>query len=324
MTKTKKNIIFWTLFIAIFSILLVIATLFDKQISDLLAKPFLNDGNYYSSNEFARIFEVIGEMPLYFFVVFAGSVIIVKVKSITNKKLKIFLIALFGIVNIGVGFYGWNHFCEYLYKLNPTTLSFLDKNYFLIVLVVLAVLGSLLGYFLVNNFLLNYIDELFYVAIVILIAAAISNGITQGIKPFIGRERYRSTYYFTYRNVDCIGFTPWYIINGKTSELAARYDETLNVSKSFYTSFPSGHTTGAGIVYTMMFIPCFVKSLNTKKYKIIFISSSIIYTGIVAFARILMGAHYMSDVLFGGTIVFLSAVIGYYVANKIYLKKNHN
>ena len=36
----------------------------------------------------------------------------------------------------------------------------------------------------------------------------------------------------------------------------------------------------------------------------------ILYTGIVAISRIMVGAHYFSDVLFGGTIVFLGVIIG--------------
>ena len=75
-TKTKKTLLFWGLFIVIFGALLTVATLFDKQISDILAKPYLENGNYFSTNVFARIFEVVGEMPLYLFVIIASAIII--------------------------------------------------------------------------------------------------------------------------------------------------------------------------------------------------------------------------------------------------------
>lgn len=319
-TKTKKTILFWGLFIIIFSALLTLATLFDKQISDILAKPYLENGNYFSTNVFARIFEVIGEMPLYLFVIIASTIIFLKVEKIENKKIKLFLMVLFALVSVGVGMYGWMQLSEYLYDFYPVKLAFLDETYFLAVLFVLSCLVSVGSYFVCKKLLINYIDELLPVAIIVIIAAALSNGLTQGIKPFVGRERYRATYYLTYLNVDSIGFTNWYVINGKTSDLIANYDQSLNVTKSFYTSFPSGHTTGAALVYSIMFLPVFVDSLNKTKYKVLLPIIAITYTGTVALSRIVMGAHYMSDVLFGGTITFISCVIGYVVVKK-FIKK---
>ena len=35
-----------------------------------------------------------------------------------------------------------------------------------------------------------------------------------------------------------------------------------------------------------------------------------VFTGLVAISRIMVGAHYFSDVLFGGTIVYLGVIIG--------------
>lgn len=318
MTKSKKTILFWGLFVIIFASLLVIATLFDKQISDILAKPYLANGSYFSTNVFARILEVIGEMPLYIFSVTALIIIILKCKKIENKKTRLLLIGFNAVVAVGVGTYGWKQFFEYLYDFYPTQLALFDETYFLVIEGLISIAGCFLIYLLANKFLINHIEELLPIAIIIIIAAIVSNGLTQGIKPFVGRERYRATYYLTYRNVDSIGFTPWYVINGKTKDLIANYDPILNVTKTFYTSFPSGHTTGAGIVYSMMFIPCFVKSLNTTKHKVIFTSIAIFYTGLVAFSRIVMGAHFMSDVLFGGTIVFLSNILGYVITKKFF------
>jgi membrane-associated phospholipid phosphatase len=60
---------------------------------------------------------------------------------------------------------------------------------------------------------------------------------------------------------------------------------------------------------------------NDKKYKWIFIVTPILYTGVVALSRIVVGAHYMSDVVVGGTVGFLSALIGYFIVKAIYKKK---
>ena len=113
------------------------------------------------------------------------------------------------------------------------------------------------------------------------------------------------------------GFTPWYIINGSSSKLAA----ALGVDSTFFSSFPSGHTAAAGICYSIMFLPAFIEKLNNKKTRWLFILVPTLITGLVAFSRICVGAHYMSDVLFGGTFAFLSSIIAYLIVCKIYKKK---
>ena len=191
---------------------------------------------------------------------------------------------------------------------------------FIIYVILASILQVVLQYILSKKYR-ELCSKLLPFAIIILITAALSNGIVQGIKPFAARERFRAFYYFEYRNVAHQGFTNWYIFNGSAKEIAATYPEELNVTKSFYTSFPSGHTCGAAITYTMMFFPVFIDKLNKKKTSWIFIAIPVVYTGIVAFTRILIGAHYLSDVLFGGTITFISAIIAYYIVKKFIGKK---
>ena len=48
------------------------------------------DGNYMSSNKFARFFEVVGEMPLYLFIMVACAVIVSKCFEI--KIIKVCLV----------------------------------------------------------------------------------------------------------------------------------------------------------------------------------------------------------------------------------------
>ena len=59
MYSTKRKLLFWSILLVSFSTLLVIATLFDHQISVALALPYLKNGNYMSTNVFGLIFEVI-------------------------------------------------------------------------------------------------------------------------------------------------------------------------------------------------------------------------------------------------------------------------
>ena len=54
-----------------------------------------------------------------------------------------------------------------------------------------------------------------------------------------------------------------------------------------------------------------MKSIGDKKWtRPVIYAVTIAFTGIVAISRIAAGAHYMSDVLFGGTLSFLFMMIG--------------
>lgn len=111
--------------------------------------------------------------------------------------------------------------------------------------------------------------------------------VIEGIKYLWGRVRFR----------DLIAagsygeFTPWYKING------------INGNKSF----PSGHTAGAGMSYLMMLIPFISKKWKGKTQLCFWIPC--IYTSTVAFTRLIMGAHYLSDVAVGGTVSFIIVLI---------------
>lgn len=87
-------------------------------------------------------------------------------------------------------------------------------------------------------------------------------------------------------------FTAWYVINGKNGN----------------KSFPSGHTGGAGMSYLLMLLP-FVHKKWSKRRAFCF-WFPFVYTSAVAYTRLVMGAHYLSDVTVGGIIAFTSVLIG--------------
>ncbi|MGN0521810.1 MAG: phosphatase PAP2 family protein [Eubacterium sp.] len=120
----------------------------------------------------------------------------------------------------------------------------------------------------------------------------------EGLKYLWGRVRFRDL--IAEGSYD--KFTPWYVING------------INGNKSF----PSGHTAGAGMSYLMMLLPLAFDKLKDKKAACFAIP--FIYTSVVAVTRLMMGAHYLSDVTAGGIISFSLVLI----AIKIYEKASKN
>lgn len=109
----------------------------------------------------------------------------------------------------------------------------------------------------------------------------------EGLKYLWGRVRFRDL--IAQGSYDA--FTPWYKING------------INSNKSF----PSGHTAGAGMSYLLMLLPCAFSGWKSKKNLCFWVP--LVYTSIVAFTRLVMGAHYLSDVAAGGLISFTIVII---------------
>ena len=73
-------------------------------------------------------------------------------------------------------------------------------------------------------------------------------------------------------------------------------------------SFPSGHTCAAGMSYGLIMLADSLGIKSKGKRAALWICP-ILFTGIVAVSRIVVGAHFFSDVLMGGTISFLSVML---------------
>lgn len=138
-------------------------------------------------------------------------------------------------------------------------------------------------------------DTIRQIAIIGVIVMFVQITAIEGMKYLWGRVRFRDL--IAADSFD--EFTPWYIING------------INGNKSF----PSGHTAGAAMSYLLMFMPYL--SDKWKKNSQLCFWIPCIYTSIVAYTRLVMGAHYMSDVTIGGTVSFIIVLL----AIKIYDKR---
>lgn len=86
-------------------------------------------------------------------------------------------------------------------------------------------------------------------------------------------------------------FTPWFVLNG------------INGNKSF----PSGHTAGAAMSFLAMLLPYVSKKAYAHRQLCFYIPFA--YTCVVAVTRLVMGAHYLSDVAAGGAVGMLAVVI---------------
>lgn len=140
-----------------------------------------------------------------------------------------------------------------------------------------------------------YRDILRKTAIIGLIVMFVQIALIEAMKYLWGRVRFRDLL----KDGSFDDFTPWYHLNG------------INGNKSF----PSGHTAGAGMSYLMMLLPYMSKKWEKKVWLCFWLPFA--YTSIVAFTRLVMGAHYLSDVTMGGIVSFSMVLI----AIKVYETK---
>ena len=302
------------IFCVVFLALLLTSTFFDMQVTKILVD--IPEGSYYSNNLFGVIGEVIGSFPIYYMIGFA--VICLALGGIVYKpslKKLFFIIAIIGgfiAMFIGVD--------DCLKEFADHSIAYKnwDKIFKILLASAFALLFEIPTIIIVNKFSDETKKKLMIFACVTLLMVVISQIIIYALKVAVGRARYKA--------MNVIGseslYTPWYIFNGsRVSDNPTLI--ALGVESNAFKSFPSGHTAASAAVYAFLALPYVFEKFNNKKWKVILNVSTIAFTGYIAISRIVVGAHFYSDVLFGGTITYLSVFLGVIIVKAI-LKKIAN
>lgn len=228
---------------------------------------------------FCKWIEGVGELPCRLICPLAGILIF----YLCDKP----IYKYFGlIVELGSSAYVGYHYAYYFFK---------EENLILFGALSGLELGAILLY------LAQYIkipEEMKKPLIILSFAGIIimfvQLGAVELIKSLWGRVRYRDL--IKMPNYDA--FTPWYHPNG------------INGNRSF----PSGHTGGASMSYLMMLLPFAAPKWEKRKALCFFIP--FVYTSMVAFTRLVVGAHFLSDVTVGGAIGFTTVIIAIPILEK--------
>jgi len=129
-------------------------------------------------------------------------------------------------------------------------------------------------------------------ALFILMSAACTALATEGMKQIWGRVRFR--------DLDSQAqFIAWYLPQGRTGN----------------KSFPSGHTSAAASIFALIALPDVFAKL--KKLELPFFLIAAAFTFAVGISRMIVGAHYLSDIAMGAMLGFCF----YSLFRKIYLEK---
>lgn len=94
-------------------------------------------------------------------------------------------------------------------------------------------------------------------------------------------------------------FQPWWVIGSEMKDTLM----VMGGAAEEFKSFPSGHSGNAACALLLSILPLICSRLKGKET--ILMASGILFTLIVAGSRIVMGAHFLSDITVGMGITFL-------------------
>lgn len=242
------------------AVLLLIFTFTDLQISTVL----------FTKNLYGRIFEIIGEIPFLFLSLF-GCCLLFRFRARKNLVCNIASAAVCGCLILYFtymgGFMTWRYLCGNLGRISTLWG---------------ALIGALLLFFAAfcafkipkenaHKAVTYGIIALVYFAALIVVMNL--------IKTAWGRMRLREM------TDPLTQFTPWYIITNRGG-----FDNR-------YASFPSGHSMNSAAIILAVLLPSFVPMLSAQRKNI----KIAVYTWtlLVGVSRVVMGAHFASDVTVG-------------------------
>ncbi len=128
------------------------------------------------------------------------------------------------------------------------------------------------------------------------------------IKIIFHRPRFRIAVY-----EGIVEFHPWWQRCGNYQALIDAHPDIL--SSEEFKSFPSGHTSVSALLPVLAcFLPLFYK--KAEKWAIPCFYAGLVWALLVAFTRMLVGAHFLSDIAMGGFLTFLCFII----ANEVILR----
>lgn len=323
LTIKSKTIIAICLFVVLFATLVAIASVFDYQVSQILTKNALKPGEYLADDIFGVVGEAIGTSPIYILLGVCTAILCwFFAKNIKDKKLGIMLAVIFGLVGTVAWWYYIKDIMKYILEhaanevgaIGAAVYEYRHNGAVVACQVLIALTLQALTVLSVRPLKAETLKKLVWWVIAALAACVLANILIMIIKEPVGRMRFRAiNSEVGQRLIDegfVKGYTPWYIANGQPNEaIINRFVDVYPGASDAFKSFPSGHTCAAGMSYALIMLPDVVDFKHKKAGKIACWVTPIAITMLVAISRIVVGAHYMSDVTFGGTFAFISFII---------------
>ena len=233
----------------------------------------ISNAIYNANSLYGLIFEAIGEFPAGVIATFCTvSLILTREKKKSIKH------------NLGTIGYG---FMLVLFSLMATMLPIKYLNGPTLLIPILSVLYVIASYGIAKKISVTNKAELRQAAIVGVLTFFCVVITFNLIKMGWGRERYRHMV----AEGSFEGFSYWFMRQGFTTN-------------NEFMSFPSGHSANGAIMIWLTLIPTFMPKLKNKQTLIN--TCVMVWIILVAASRVVVGAHFASDVTMGATITLIT------------------
>ncbi|MBD9103968.1 MAG: phosphatase PAP2 family protein [Collinsella aerofaciens] len=250
---------------------LLVGSFFDYQISSAL---------FNSSNLFGRFVEAAGELPFELTASVAGIMLVRSARP--DSKASKWLAALGVLINVGLVGY------EIIGSLRVGGKLVAAQ---LVLTFVLVIAANLIVYRLTRDTDPDDLTRWALMVLAVWVAQAIILNVI--VKPLWSRPRMR-----VIEVTPGLNFQPWWVIGNpdKWSYIAA------GVIKDGFKSFASGHTAHAAIGLMLAGLPAAAFTEKPSRRRVVFWAASLV-AALVAFGRIVIGAHFLTDVSCGFALV---------------------
>ena len=257
-------------------IALIFASIYDLDISLAVADPM---------SALGRVLEIVGEVPAILFTSFNFILMSAyfALQPEQNKQSR----AKHGVtlfLAIGTAYYTtirtFIYIADYRSDLTGDDISVGILEILISAVICAAVVAVM--YFAARRLGYERLTRVYSTAVACVKAAVTTLLVIWLIKLVWGRVRFRQL------EGDLSRFTPWYLPQGITG----------------YFSFPSGHTANAAVIFTSAYYLNFLPENKRIQRAAAYIALAL-WVILLAASRVLVGAHYLSDVLFGAAITFV-------------------
>ncbi len=271
--------------------LFILGSFFDLQIAEAI---------YHPKNFFGLALERYGTIPGYGCLALVGGILsghAIKGNYKTWVKVVLFV---FGLICLGIGGYeqcdGVFHFKWF----DTEDLTWVTIAICGFIIILFYLLGLYLSKYVTDDRIWIYVLIMTLVVVVAFLVGVF------GSKSIFHRPRYRDLV-----APGIVRFYNWW-------EVCKEY-KTLDVDPEFFKSFPSGHTCGTACsIMVLAYLPLFFEKL--KSHQTFLFYGALIYTLVVAFSRMTLGAHFLTDISMGGILFMVYFIIG----NEFVLKFSKN
>ena len=284
----KNKVVKVSLVLAMFILLLGVATLFDLSIAKAFASANLDIIVTIGS---------LGKLPAYLGLVFGFMCVY---SGVEFRFKKIWFIWCLKIATAVCVFVSFGLTIDYVFNIG------------LVVSMIIALPFSVVAVCLVEKFK-NKFNALFYFGIMLIGVVVLSAVLIEGLKLIWCRERP----YMLIEANDYSSFTSWFRPMLFTDTRTSEYLVSRGIESSEwwgldgFMSMPSGHAGMVATIFAICYLPKFV-SIN-KKYSWVLYTLSILLTVFVCFSRVVGLMHYLSDVVMGVAITLISLVFVYFI-----------